>query len=290
MPFAAGLLVAAPLILAALVIYGMNAGNQNWMQSVYDAWERRHLQMPPTLVKTLKSFVPFGIRRAVGEARASLSRYTVASMGALVVWLNGADNLLKGIFLGHYSFAAAVAGAIERIRTVELPFEVQRGVAPVRRSAREALRRATRALARARAARLAAAAATGIAIGVGRRSRAADRRIERALERFRNRFRTVERTLRRHAGSLRALRRWASYAAIAGVVMRVLARRLPWLFCRRVKRWNTNMCRVNDDWITAWLEGSLILWGGLSIEEFVRDAQGLAGFTVAQIENLIREA
>jgi hypothetical protein len=170
--------------------------------------------------------------------------------------------------------ATATAGALERGFGVTLPREIGKATRPIDRRARRALKGAI-------AAGLAGAALRkwihgevygNIRPQLRHLAHAADVTLPRELGRIRARERTLEHDLA-HPSS-RWLRRVAG--AMFGLVgaawlIRSLARRFPWLFCRNVKTAGKRLCGLDAKLFESLLSDVLAISGTISIVAFARE-------------------
>lgn len=77
--------------------------------------------------------------------------------------------------------------------------------------------------------------------------------------------------------------------ALAGAVVRVLARSLPWYRCSNVNKAARGMCRMNTDLLDALLLGTVVIAGSVSLREFVHECQSFEPEVEAGLRFFIRE-
>src|SRR5204863_9008550 len=77
--------------------------------------------------------------------------------------------------------------------------------------------------------------------------------------------------------------------ALFGLLIRVLARRFPWLFCRKVSGVGRRLCGLDQDLLNALLLDTVLIAGTISVVEFARDMQKIEGAAVELMSGFIRE-
>lgn len=222
------------------------------------------------------------IRGVAASAFNAVShRLSVAAthqMHPLARWLHALGSLAIGSAWAVGHFAADTAYAVERLATVVLPREIHEVTRPIGR-------KASKALAGALAAGLAARHLRHyvnrlwtheIRPGLHRLEHAVDVTLPRKLGRIGVRVRDLERDFTHP--STRWLRRtalamWA--ATLAGLMVRTLARRFPWLFCRQVKKVGGRLCGLDPSLLDSLLLDALVLTSGISVVTFAKELQAL---------------
>lgn len=233
------------------------------------------------------------IHPAVNYVAHEVSKAASHYMRPLALYLNGlaAWGLANVVAVGL--FAERVAVGFERLTTVVIPREIGRVTRPLER-------RLTHA----------AKVALGAALGLAALRKWAHHlwtheihpalhwlRHEVAVELPRDiagvgaRVKDLERSLANP--SKRWLRRiaaamWA--ATMLGLMLKVLARRFPWLFCRKVKAVGNRTCGLDPDLLNAILLDTVLIGGTISIVEFARELQGIERGVAGIIRGFIRDA
>ena len=222
----------------------------------------------------------------------SLSVAATHRMRPLARWFHAAGSLAIGTAWTVGTFAGDMAWSVERLATVVLPREIGRATRPISRKAARAL---TKAL------------AAGLAVthlrhyvnrlythtirpALHRLEHAIDVTIPRDLGRIRTRVRDVERSLTHP--STRWLRRTAAAmwgAALLGLMVRTLARRFPWLFCRKVKNVGGRICGLDPGLLESLLLDTILITGTVSVVELARDLQAIEDTAVSLLGGFIDE-
>lgn len=277
-------LVLAPLLLgfgvvaAFIVLYGLSQASQAVTGSKQPAeqgglwgWIKHGLSLTPIGVGVEL------IATVLGEAnkrfRTTISHWADAHLRPLTAWFVALGTLILHTFRGLGAFAEATERAIAHLTTVVVPREAHRAAAKPLGVARSAARTGSHALARARSAEAEAERLFGRA----RRGIDALRHdVTRTIPREIHRVRAAEKALEREIpaglkGRLRALERAVAFGSLAAVVLRVLARRFPWLFCRKVKTAGQLVCGLDNDLFNAILQDALLIGGTVSLVEFARE-------------------
>jgi hypothetical protein len=190
-------------------------------------------------------------------------------------WIRSYANREATVVAAIAASAAATADALERGFGIALPREIGKATKPIDRRARKAAKAA------------AAAAALGLALRHGLRHvttktipHAANQAVHRATaiaageiahEGIRSRAR--DRALGERIDRLsRRVAKWLGGAVLVGAIVKVLARRFPWLFCRRVRDTGKRLCSMNLDLWSYLLDGATLAFASLSLETFAREA------------------
>ena len=288
----AGLEVSPALIVVGFVLLALALSPKTWLEPTIAGMSTRKagaiariLDIPGRLIR--------------GAAASVFSRVTHAiSVGAthrmapLARWLYGLGSLAIGAGWALRHFAADTAYAIDRLATVVLPREIRRATLPIRKTAGRAL---------------AGALAAGLAVKHLRRyldrlythqirpalhhlNRAVTVTIPRELGRVGFRLRDLERSLAHP--SPRWLRRIAAgmwVAFLAGAFARALARRFPWLFCRKVKNVGGRICGLDQGLLDSLLMDTLLITGTVSVVAFAEELQAIEREAVGLISGFIDE-
>lgn len=223
------------------------------------------------------------------KARVLLSRYALAKLAVLAAWFNAMGSLAARHALTFGSFAGTVAEAFDKLVTVYIPHAIATAVRPIGITARQALRiaRSGRALAR-RAVAMARAAATRAdhALDWSRRRTG---ELARDIAGLRGRVRSLDDWLAKNRDAIRKLRRLLTVAGFSALLIRALARRFPWLFCRKVNTIGKRACGLDPDFLQSLLGTTLLIAGSISLAEMARDLRGPAQLVEQGLTDLIRE-
>jgi hypothetical protein len=258
--------VAAPLLLLAIPFFalalavtlqGMSRGSSDWLSPLLAAivhpnkrfWGR-------VLHLTLLPFGPLKVAalNAYYAVLHTLSHAAAHALAYVTHFLHGLLALERAYQDALVRFELAVAHGFEVGFGNVLPREIGQATRPISRRAERAWKKAAAAAAAAAAARHWFAHLYGHVIrpAIHHLSHAVDVAIPHSLAGLRHRIRDVETQLSRP--TRRWLRRiaaamWLAY--LAGAVTRLLARRFPWLFCRKVGNVGRTVCSLNADLFEA---------------------------------------
>jgi hypothetical protein len=286
------LVIPFGVVLIGLVLLGLALTVKIWanaMIRVVAAHPHGGIKRIITLpLRLIDRVVTPGINYVTHELTKAASHY----MHPLAHWFNAlADwSLANAVAVGL--FAERTALAFERLTTVVLPREIGKATRPISRKAQAAW---------------AAAAAAAAALAHYRRvtnhlihgqllpqlhrlAHALDVTIPHALGDIRARVRDVETQLskpsrawlRRLAGLL-----WASY--LLGLLLRTLARRFPWLFCRQVQGVGKRICSLDSGLLQSLLADTLVIAGLISVVDFAKEVESFMDVATPAIKGFVRE-
>jgi hypothetical protein len=284
-----------PLIplLVGLVLLALALTAQVWARAMVEIIAANHrtgilniLTLPLRLITRV--VIP-GVNYMIHRLSVAASHY----MHPVARWFDGLSAFALGSAVAVGLFAERTAIAFERLTAHVIPREIGRAVRPVERKALKALGLAglTAAALHHLARQLRHAIYHDVLPRIHHLSHAIDVAIPRELGRIGHRVRDLEHDLT-HPGT-RWLRRIAGamwVATLAGLMIRTLARRFPWLFCRQVKGVGNRICGLDAGLLGSLLTDTLIIGGTISVVEFARELQALEGEAVGLIRGFIREA
>lgn len=279
MPIALGVILVAVLALGFMSIQAMLTRLNEEAAS-----ESRWAEVFAPLTSAL-GFLNKGQRWVWNQLVAVVSRAAGASIRALADWFWALEGLAADAARSVASLAETVADAFEHALTVTVPHAIKRAVtyeAGLRRIADEQLRRYARGidrLVRDHVLPRVRAAEKAITVTI-------PREFQRAWARDRAIAGRIPHALTRRLSRLEKI---TTVVAIGGVVVRVLARRFPWLFCRKTNLIGKRLCGLDADLLDAVLLGTLVVWSGFSIVEAVKDLQKIEDEALAVMKSIIRE-
>jgi hypothetical protein len=279
-------------LLSFTVVYGMERANRNWLEPLVVAlshpqgsfFKRLALKALGELLKGL-SFV---IRYVTHHLSVAASH----SIAPVTAWVAGLAAWLTAWVSTAADFAGTTAFAIERLATHTIPHEAHKVRVELKHGIDELAHLEAVAQAKLRA----------YARGIDRivthdvlpKIRAAEHAIAVTLPRdiagVRHRvgslahdFEHPKRAwLRRVATSMWAL-------AFFGLLVKFLARRFPWLFCRKVKSVGNRLCSLDQDLLNSLIADTLLLSGTISVIAFAEELQSVEGEILRLIEGFIDE-
>lgn len=281
----AALLIPGLVFFGALVLVALNQTLMIWSRSQTEGQSGAWQAILGAL--TGKAYVS-AITKLV---RGPVSRWALVQLNPVARWFVGLNAVLVAHSQAVADAETAVAGAFERMRHVVIPRAVGAKVAPVNARAKAAKHAADHAASRAAHANTAVAGLRG---NVVPRVKKAEHSIAVTLPgeiaRVRDDARKARSEVEHPKHSL--LKRWAGLlwaAGLAGLFVKALAKRFPWLFCRKVKTVGSRLCGLDDSLLQGLLDATLVIAGTLSIVEFVRDAQGVEAAAIDSFATAIRE-
>jgi hypothetical protein len=287
------LVIPFAALLAAIIILGLAITVQVWAKAMLHVFAAgrgggiiRIITLPLTLIARI-------VTPGVNFVTHELTKAGSHLMHPLAHWFDGLAewSLANAVAVGL--FAERTAIAFERVTTVVLPREIGRRVKPVEKKAAKALGLAG----------LTAAALRRYAHGIDRLlhrdvlprlhrlTHAIDVTIPRELGRVRSRVGQLEHDLTHPSSTwLKRIGEALWAASLLGLLIRTLARRFPWLFCRQVKAVGNRVCGLDSGLFQSLLLDTLVIGGTISIVEFAKELQGLEGEAVTIIHGFIRDA
>jgi hypothetical protein len=289
----APLAIPLAVLLAGLVLLALARTAQAWARPLVEIITANHhnlivhiLTLP---VRLITRVVLPGVNYVTHKLTVAASHY----MHPVAHWFDALSAFALGSAVAVGLFAERTALAFERLTTHVIPREIGRAVRPVERKALKALGLAglTAAALHHLARQLRHAIYHDVLPRLHHLAHAIDVTIPRELGRIRTRAGRLERELTHP--STRWLRRIAGamwVATLAGLMIRTLARRFPWLFCRKVKNVGNRVCGLDAGLLGSLLTDTLIIGGTISVVEFARELQAIEGEAVGLIRGFIREA
>jgi hypothetical protein len=287
------LVIPFGVILIGLVLLGLALTVKIWANAMIRVFAAGHsggiLRIITLPLRLIDRVVTPGINYVTHELTKAASHY----MHPLAHWLTSLADWSFANAVAVGLFAERTALAFERLTTVVLPRELGKATRPINRKATAALGLAG----------LTAAALRRYAHGIDRllhreiipavrhAAHAIDVTIPRELGRVRSRVGQLERDLTHP--STRWLRRIAEamwLTTLLGLMLRTLARRFPWLFCRQVKGVGNRVCSLDSGLFQSLLADTLIISGSISLVAFAKELQAIEGEAAQLIRGFISEA
>jgi hypothetical protein len=296
-------LVGFAVIMSALALHGLHHTSTVWLRSTLNGlahprggFLRRAAFGPLTLLGR-------GVLRVEHYARAGISHWTSASSHVLANWLIGLRIVWHGLISEVEAIPHDVADALGYMRHRTIPHLINISLWPVRKLAHEAhrLAHAANAYAHHEAHRIwrgidhlehrLTARFTKLYHGIDQfvhhtvwpRVRADERRIAGVISRDLPRIRAEEKAL---SNRLSRLEKALGLGALTALLVRVLARRFPWLFCRNVTNVGKRVCGLDPSMIGDAF-GLLVTAEMLTnFPELVRILQGVTRETTEAIKDL----
>lgn len=292
MPELALPLLPIAALFAFVVVYGMERANRQWLEPLVVALShpqgsfltRVALKAVGALVKGL-SFV----LRFVTHHLSVAASHAIAPVTA---WVSGLAALVTNVVTTSADFAGSTAYAIERLAAHTIPHEVHKVRVELKHGIDELRHAEAQAVAKLRA----------YAHGIDRivthdvlpKIRAAEHAIAvtipHDLAGIRHRVGSLSHDLEHP--SRRWLRRIAASMwglALFGLLVKFLARRFPWLFCRKVKSVGNRLCSLDQDLLNSLLADTLLIPGTISLIAFAEELQRYEGDILRLVEGFVDE-
>jgi hypothetical protein len=273
-----GLEISFLLLVAAFVSLGMHQTQYQWLGSLLEA-----MVHPRGSIFKRAALLPFaGLGQAVlwvyKHVGAILSRWTAAKLHALSRFFSAMALVYEHTYREVGALAHDVAYGFERLVTHTIPRSISAETKPLRRDLKRlglAIGATAAALARYRHG-IDRLLRERVLPGLKAAERAITVTLPHEIARVRGRVGVVERGVSDILhGRLSETARKALGLALAGTVIGVLARRLPWLFCRNVGKVGRSVCAMDSNLLESLLADALLIGGTISLVEFAKELQEL---------------
>ena len=281
MPEAAPLaFVALSFLITWVVLYGMTHGVQTWLSALLNAlahprgslWKRIAL-LPVSLSARAIAYVVHTTGHAISQSAAHGMQRVAHWLGSLTVWASH-----NAIVVGN--FAEETARGFERLAGHTIPRAVAKAIAVPIHEVQIGLRHTERELAQLRryARGIDTLVRDQVIPGLRRIAHAVDVTLPRSLGRVRARVGAAERSIANpsHAWIKRI---WhAGWILVgAGLMLKFLVRKFPWLFCRNTTAAAKAVCGMDSLLLDALLLETLALTGTLSVVTFTEALLAIEG-------------
>lgn len=274
----AGLALGFPevVVIVGLLVLALTA--KSWLEPLLASTATRKGGTIARIIDIPGSLIRGVAASAFSRVTHSISTAAMHRMHPLARWFHAAGSLVIGTSWAISRFAEDTAYSIEHLATVTLPREIHAATRPIGHRASKALAGALAAAAAARHLRRYLDRLYGHTIrpALHHLEHAVDVTIPRSLGRVGLRVRDVERTLTHP--STKWLRRTAAAlwgAALLGLMVRTLARKFPWLFCRQVGNVGKRICGLDSSLLQSLLLDTLAIASVISVVEMAEVLQEL---------------
>jgi hypothetical protein len=281
------------LLLAFLVLFGMHRTNQDWLVPLLRQLAHPQGSFLKRAVLKPLALVAAGIANIVQNVDHSISLAASHATAGVAHWLDGLASWVIRSYVVAGNFSAEVAHGFERLVTHTIPREIHSATRPLWRGIDHLERDFTQLRDRLRA------FAKGIDTLIAHRILPAIRHLEHAiavtipreLGRIRSRVGSLEdRVTHPSRAWLKRIARSMWAVALLGLLVRTLAKRFPWLFCRKTKVVGNRLCGLDQDLLNALLLDTVLIGGSISIVEFAREMQSIERVGAEIIHGFIRDA
>lgn len=279
------LLLPGLVFFGALVLVALNQTLMVWSQSQTQAQASAWQTILGAI--TGKAYVQ-AITKLV---RGPVSRWALAQLIPVARWFVA----LNGIVAAHSRAVTlaeeGIADGFERLRHVVIPREVGKPITKINAKVKTAQKTADTAKTRAANASTAVThLGATVKPQIKAHAHAIDVTLPGEIGRIREREKTIGREIEHPSHSL--LKRWAGWlwaAGLAGIFVKALAKRFPWLFCRKVNTIGKRLCGLDDSLLQSLLADALAIAGTVSLLEFISDAQAVETVALDALSGFIRE-
>lgn len=286
------LVIAPAILLAGLVLLALAVTSHVWAKAIGRSIAARRgggllaiLTLPITLLARVVLPVAHYLSHAITKA-ASHYMHPVAS------WLTALAHRQLQLTGAAVGFAEGIGNDVAHGFEIKVPREIRKRLGLLAKKAGGALILAglTRAALRRFARGIDRLLHEKIIPQVRRLERELTVTLPRELGRIRARARALEDEIRNPSRAF--LRRLASrlwLLGLAGLMIRALARRFPWLFCRKVKAVGSRVCGLDNDLLNSLLLDTLLIAGTISVVEMAREMQAIESAAVGLMSDFIDE-
>jgi hypothetical protein len=233
-----------------------------------------------------------GVLWIVNQVDHAISKAASHASAAVAHWFHGIASWITHVFSAAESFALDVEHAIGRIVHHAIPHAIHVATVPIWRGIdhlERDLHHLTQRLAHF-ARGIDRLLTHRVLPAIRHLEHAVDVTIPRALGRIRTRVGTLEHDLAHPSRAwLKRLARSMWAVALFGLLIRTLAKRFPWLFCRKVKTVGNRLCGLDQDLLNSLLLDTILISGTISVVEFAKDLQAVESAAVDLMAGFIRE-
>lgn len=281
--------IGLSFLLTGATIYGMQRGQQDWLTPLINALAHPHGSFLRRTALRVASVVVAAAAWVVREVVHAMSLAASHAMGGIAHWIDGLGGWVTHVVTTVGQLAEDTAYGFERLVTHTIPREIHSATRPLWRGIdhlerdfhhlRERLRAFERGIDRLIAHRiLPAIRAAEHAIAVT---------IPRELGRIRARERAAERAIRHPSRAwIKGIWRAGWVLVGAGLMVRFLTRRFPYLFCRNSTNALKAVCGMDTSLLTALLAGTVAL-NEVNLRDFCRTLQAVEGEIVREIHGFV---
>jgi hypothetical protein len=275
-----------------LVLYGMTHGLQTWLASLLNAlahpqgsfWKVAALKAVGAIVGAA-AYVFRAVGHAISQAAAHGTARVAHYFGGITVWLTQ-----HAIIAGD--FAEATALGFERLVAHTIPHVVARAVAVPLHELKVGLRHTERdlELLRRYARGIDRLVRDTIIPDIRRLAHAIDITLPRALGKVRARVGHAERAFANPSARwVKAIWKRGWILVGAGLMLKFLVRKFPYLFCRNSTNALKQVCGMDNLLLDALLLETTAIVGAISVVQFAKDLQEVEDEAVSLMRRLIQE-
>jgi hypothetical protein len=285
-------LVGFGLLLAWIVLFGMHRTTNDWLVTLLTRLAHPQGSFITRAALKVVSLAAGGVLWIVNQVDHAVSKAASHASAAVAHWFHGIAAWLTHVFTAAEDFALDVAHGFERLVEHTIPREIRAATRPLWRGIDALEHDLSRLIARLRAFErgIDRLITTRILPAIRAAEHAIAVTIPRELGHIRSRVGQLEHDLthpsrawlKRLAASL-----WG--VALFGLLIRTLARRFPWLFCRKVSGVGRRLCGLDQGLLDSLLMDTVLIAGTISVVEFAKDLQAIEKPAVDLMAGFIRE-
>jgi hypothetical protein len=277
-PLVAIPVVGFALLVAWFLLFGMHRTTNDWLTPLLTGLAHPHGSFLTRAALKPFSLAAGGVLWLVNRVDHFVSKAASHASAAVAHWLHGLAGWVTHVFSAAEAFALDVEHAFTRLVHHTIPHAIHvatvplwRGIDHLERDLHHLQQRLTHF-------------ARGIDRLLTHRVLPALRHLEHAiavtipreLGRIRTRVGQLEHDLTHPSKAwIKRLARAMWAAALLGLLIRTLARRFPWLFCRKVKTVGGRICGLDADLLNALLLDTLVISGTISVVAMAKELQAL---------------
>lgn len=287
-----GLAIGFGILVSGLLLLGLHQTNQQWLLPLLRTLAHPHGNFLTRAALKPLSLAAGGIAYIVAQVDHAISVSASHYMHPLARWFRGLAAFVTLTAFHAGLFARETAIGFERLTAHVIPREIGRVTRPIDRRAKRAIKIGTIAglLGANLAKRFAHVLGHEIRPQLHHLRHATTVALPHAIGRIGARERAIERELRDSINPrLRRLAKLIGAGYLIGLIVRTLAKRFPWLFCRKVKSVGGRLCGLDQDLLNSLLLDTVLIAGGISVVEFARELQAIEGAALDIMKSTIRE-
>jgi hypothetical protein len=285
-------ILAMGALLSTLVLWGMLQGSQSWLTTLLT-----RLAHPQGNFITKAALYPFtkavqGVLSIVHTVEHTISIAAVHGMSAVAHWFDGLARWALYNATAAANFADETARAFERLVAHTIPHIVAKAIAIPLHEVRVGLRHTEAELAQLRryARGIDRLVHHTIWPAILRLAHAVDVTLPRSLGRVRARVGAAERAISNPSARwVKAIWKRGWILVGAGLMLRFLVKKFPWLFCRNTTAAARAVCGMDSLLLDALLLETVALTGSISVVEFAKALQAVEGEAVHVMSLGIKE-
>jgi hypothetical protein len=285
-------ILALGALLSTMVLYGMLQGSQSWLTTLLN-----RLAHPQGNFITRAALYPVtkaaqGVISVLHSVEHTMSVAAVHGMGAVTRWFDGLARWLTHNAIVAGNFAEEVASGFERLTVHTIPRAVAKAIAVPIHEVRVGLRHTEAELAQLR--RYARGIDTLVRDrlwpALRRVAHAVDVTLPRSLGRVRARVGAAERAIARPSNRwIKAVWRRGWILVGAGLMVKFLVRKFPYLFCRNSTNALKAVCGLETSLLDSLLLDATAIIGAVSVVEFAEALLEVEDEALGVFRGLIKE-